>query len=209
MEEKGETIELEVEDEEEVREVKAWRDPGRPTKEEVAKHNITHMPFRAWCAACVGGKAKDRLHHSVDGGNKEVPQVVFDYMMGGEGDSETAAIQVTKDRRSRMIFAHVVPRKGMIHAHGAAEMLKDMEKLGYHEVILKSDGEPALKAIQKEVRERREKPTMLENSPAGDSCANGAAERAVQAVGGQVRVLKFALENRLGIKLPVQHCLFA
>ena len=38
----------------------------------------------------------------------------------------------------------------------------------------------------------REKITILENSPVGDSQANGAAERAVQAVGEQVRVLRLS-----------------
>ena len=43
----------------------------------------------------------------------------------------------------------------MSHAHGAEELIKDIDKLGYREVILKSDGEPALKSIQDEVKKRR------------------------------------------------------
>ena len=72
-------------------------------------------------------------------------------------------------------------------------------------MILKCDGELALKSIQEEVKRRRPEPTILENSPVGDSRANGAAERAVQAIGEQVRVQRRGLEQRLGLKLSGKH----
>ena len=75
-----------------------------------------------------------------------------------------------------MIFAHVVPKKGFSHEHGATELIKDIAKLGYNEIILKCFVEPALKTIQEEVRRQRSEKTILENSPVGDSWANGAAE---------------------------------
>ena len=40
-------------------------------------------------------------------------------------------------------------------------MLSDIERLGYKEVILKCDGEPAVKSVQEEVKERRMDPTTL------------------------------------------------
>ena len=33
-----------------------------PTDEEVARHNETHLPFRAWCKVCVQGKARQSGH---------------------------------------------------------------------------------------------------------------------------------------------------
>ena len=59
---------------------------------------------------------------------------------------------------------------------------------GKNEIILKCDGEPAMKTTQEEVRKLRSEKTILENSRVGDSRANGAAERAVQAIEEQVRV---------------------
>ena len=56
-------IELEVENEsEEARVPKVFRDPGAPTETEIEQHNVTHLPFRAWCPSCVEGKARDRPH---------------------------------------------------------------------------------------------------------------------------------------------------
>ena len=41
-------------------------------------------------------------------------------------------------------------------------MIKDIKKLGYSEVVLKCDGEPALKSVQEEVKRRRTESTILE-----------------------------------------------
>ena len=39
---------------------------------------------------------------------------------------------------------HAVPRKGLMHAYSADELIADIDKLGYKDIILKSDGEKAL-----------------------------------------------------------------
>ena len=49
----------------------------------------------------------------------------------------------------------------------------------------------------------REKETVLENSPVGDSKANGVAERAVQAFGE--RVIRESLQQRLQVRIPGNH----
>ena len=128
-----ENIECEEKEGEEARRPEVLRDPGAPTPKEVEEHNVTHMPFRSWCPHCVSGKAQSRHHKRVDHqGEKQIPEVVFDYgFLGGKDDEETLAVQVARDRRTQMLFAHVVPRKGMVHEHGAVAMLQDLEKLGY------------------------------------------------------------------------------
>ena len=45
----------------------------------------------------------------------------------------------------------------------------------------------------------------MENSPVGDSRANGAAERVVEAVEEQVRVVRHGLEMRLRMKISGKH----
>ena len=70
---------------------------------------------------------------------------MFDYcFLGGKDDAETLAVQVARDGRTQMLFAHIVTRKGMVHEHGAAAMVSDIERLGCKEIILKCDGEPAM-----------------------------------------------------------------
>ena len=42
--------------------VRAMVDPRLPTEEEVANHELTHLPYRNWCPACVKAKGKDLDH---------------------------------------------------------------------------------------------------------------------------------------------------
>ena len=55
------------------------------------------------------------------------------------------------------------------------------------------------------MRKQRIDETLLENSLVGDSRSNGIAERAVQSVAEQIRVLRTALEAKLKAKVPGNH----
>ena len=80
-------------------------------------------------------------------------KIVFDFtFMGSSDEDENLAILVVKDGRTRMVFSRVVPRKGVFHDQSTTQLLADLKLLGYSEVILKCDGEPALKAVQEEVK---------------------------------------------------------
>ena len=48
-------VENDTEDdvEEEAEVARPARDPGQPPKEQRAVHDLTHSPFRRWCAACM------------------------------------------------------------------------------------------------------------------------------------------------------------
>lgn len=60
-----------------------------------------------------------------------------------------------------VLFAQAVPKKGLAHENGSQELLDDLQMLGYHEVILRRDGEPAPQSVQEEVEKRREAPAIL------------------------------------------------
>jgi hypothetical protein len=93
-------------------------------------------------------------------------------------------------------------REGLAHVHGAEQLIRDIGELGYKKVILKADNEPATHALREEAKKQRQDETLLENSPVGESQSNGVAERAVQAAGEHIRVVKLALENEVGIRFP-------
>jgi hypothetical protein len=104
--------------------------PILPTEQEVQQHDITHLPFRSWCPHCVSGKARNRPHRKLKDKVHQVPNIVVDYcFLKGEGDEESLIVQVARDEESSYLFAHAVPRKGLTHIHGAAELVKDIERL--------------------------------------------------------------------------------
>ena len=106
-----------------------------------------------------------------------IPHLVCDYcFLGDKDDGETLIVQVTRDITSKCLFAHAVPRKGVSHIFGAEQVCKDIESLGYKDVVIKTDNEPAMLTLQEEIKSRRVDKTILENSPVGESQSNGIAE---------------------------------
>ena len=62
-----------------------------------------------------------------------------------EEDPSGIKVLVVKDSKSKMLFAHVVPAKGIDKKRFAVDMLRDdIVWLGYSRVILKSDNERAI-----------------------------------------------------------------
>ena len=101
-------------------------------------------------------------------------------------------ILVETDEPTGMVFAHRVASKGPSDPWIANRIVKDIEELGRRDVILKTDGEPAIVGLQRTAA----KP---ENPLAYNPSSNGACAKAVQDVSNLVRTLKLALEAPVGI----------
>ena len=56
---------------EEVNPSKPKRHPGNPTKEELDKHNLTHVNYRSWCAICNRAALKEDPTLPPDGGRNQ------------------------------------------------------------------------------------------------------------------------------------------
>ena len=79
--------EMEFAEEDEALGDKALRDSGAPSATEIERHNITCMPVRARCSACVARRARDRPHHHGRAPETNgVPESVFDCAFVGSFD---------------------------------------------------------------------------------------------------------------------------
>ena len=107
--------------EEETTDSVAMSAPMQPTKQMIEDHEVSHLPFRSWCTACVCGGAKSCAHYeqdksqvvyntySVDYGFFGVPgQVPFEAVAGKD-----LSVLVGYDRKTKCPFAHPVPHKGL------------------------------------------------------------------------------------------------
>ena len=58
------------------------KSPRSPTDEEIARHNETHLPYRAWCKVCVQGKVRQCGHKArpVEVTEKTLVQVDYCHM---------------------------------------------------------------------------------------------------------------------------------
>ena len=88
---------------------------------------------------------------------------------------------------------------------------RDLERLGhYGQVTLKSDQEPAIVDVLKEIANLREsRGTLLAHSPVADSQSNGFIERGIRSVEEMTRVLLFDLSSRVGSPISVHAPVFS
>ena len=183
--------------------VKVAKDPGLPTALELEEHNATHLPHRSWCPVCMKARGREDAHKKgqIKG---EKPIVSMDYKTFGEnpGDDKITMI-IMKDESTGCIAAHVCQSKGATDQWVVDRLCDDVELFGHTEVILKSDGEPAIVQVQSAIKDKRAHGTICQNSPAYNPQANGAAERAVQEVMGQVRAMKIGLQQRLNTEIKI------
>ena len=94
--------------------------PVIPTEEEIAEHNLTHLPFRAWCEACLASRAQDTAHLSggnassfSSSGSQTIPRVEMDYFyLGARGEQEELTCLAICEKGSGAIAAAGSPAKG-------------------------------------------------------------------------------------------------
>ena len=114
--------------------------------------------------------------------------------LGADGEESENPVLVMVDSGTVLVFAHLANKKGP-DTDIICLILSDMELLGHRKIMFKSDQEPAIVALQKEVNVRRPG-VALENSLVGESETNGLVENAIQRVTGMVRTIKSALGDQ-------------
>lgn len=90
---------------------------------------------------------------------------------------------------------------------GQKLLTRFIELLAYKEVVLKSDGEPALVKMKTAAGKAAKCTAKVVNEecPAGDSRANGEAEAAAREIKWRCRAIHFMVQRKFGIKLTEMH----
>jgi hypothetical protein len=156
-------------------------------------------PYRSWCPHCVRGQGKDSAHRRAESVGK-FPEFSWDYCFPGDEEGHKITILVGKERRTGMVMAATIPRKGSTGLFATQRCLEFINECGAAEakILVKSDAEPAILALVSDIKKARVGlETIEETSPVGSSGSNGKVERAVQSVEGQLRTMKSALEEKM------------
>ncbi len=164
-----------------------------------------HFPFRDWCRSCVAGRGLSEGHYAIDHASDTIPTIAIDYgYLGDTADDDRASpIIFGADSKTRWRFSHVLQSKGIGHLHSVRVLVAELVASGYARLILKSDEEPAIVALKREVARivkiENGIEVMMEESPVGESQSNGLAEGAVRICKGAVKTLKHAYEALHGV----------
>ena len=134
--------------------------PVLPSEAEVEAHNVSHLPFRCWCSACVRGRGLSLGHRRVDAKIK-----------GRTDPDNFGGLWVLR--------GHTVPSKGVTHPYPARALMADLDFMVYKRVILKSDQDTSIVALCDAVKNGWHGEVVPEASPKGESRSNGEVERAL------------------------------
>ena len=157
-----------------------------PSPEEIRLHQLTHLPYREWCSACVSNRARADRHERARSDERQCSTFSFDFCYTARSTTPTQKLVclVGVDSHTGAQQAWPIPQKGgpLNLKYLCAEICRLLNYLGHSEATVKSDGEPTCLAIQKLVKAYRAKlglKTHLEQPEPGDHQSN-AAEHAVE-----------------------------
>ena len=201
-----------------------------PAPAVVARHNLTHLPYAAWCPHCVAARRANNPHfRREESFRRMIPLLVLDYcFVRNNLDEDLLTLLVGRLYPTRTIFACSLDMKGRDPV--AIAKLGDFIKAnGLTKIVCKCDQERALNALNQSVVQDMLIPNLVEeaaqkvgrccasaedddvriavpeNSAVGESQSNGKAERAIQTVENKVRTVKHAFESRIGARIPSTH----
>ena len=138
----------------------------------------------------------------------DVLHVSMDYCYMGQDEDKCLPIFVMKDHKSKMVFSHVVPKKGASVAYCVSQTVRNLELLGHPKMVLKCDQEPAMMDLRNATMKEGKHSgleILPEESEVGESQSNGVIERAIQEVEGLVRTLKDQVEEKYQQHIQQDH----
>ena len=226
-------------DAEDVEPLQLKKDPMLPSEAEVEQHRITHWPFRSWCRECVEGRAlgEKRQCHKPEG-RRRIPIVGLDYFYvtskgllerhelefpaTAEGETalnesrltgETAKCIMMRCFESKIIWAHVIPVKGIDEERHVVKLVcDDIEWLGHTRVIVKADNERSLQKLVSEtlvalrLSPANELETVSSERPETyESQSNGGVEVGIRNLRSWFITLRACLQRRLGREISAVH----
>ena len=124
-----------------MRKTERKQDPMEPSVEERLDHEKMHLPFSCWCRHCVKGRGKEEACREGKRSHDTAEVHVYLMFMGDEGNEETLAMLVTRERSIWMTLSTVAPRKSSGERLGK-RVMAFMREAGceVEAVVMKTDG---------------------------------------------------------------------
>ena len=184
--------------------------PKQPSAMERKLHEVTHLPFRPWCAFCVQAKSRGHYKHKstpeeLAGRTHPTVQVDLFAMPNCMG------VLLMVDVWTKYISVEPLRNKnaGVI----GAILARFLSNLSYFDVVeISYDNEPVLSAGVKRtqvIRANQGLPTNLQPGKMYSKARTSLAERSIQTVRAQGKCLVAFLEDKMQMKIPDDHVLRA
>ena len=117
------------------------RKPNCPTPEEIARHELTHLPAATWCEACVKGRGREAPRQDQRGSmlDSVLPVIQCDYGYLTDVGEELVVALFASCRSSTNLFATLCTMKGPQDTYVVAAFASWIWELGHARLIIQSD----------------------------------------------------------------------
>ena len=188
----------------------APRKPEDPM--EIERHEVTHIPPMPWCLACRMGKGRDAsLFRSP--AEREAAQIQVDFCFLREEAAAYDATESVPENPWAMILCAVdvstqnplavaLPGKNAELEYAIGQLFGFVKRLGYTDLVIRSDGEPAITAIVDRLMAEIKKTGVqarvpAERFPRCSSQSSGAVGSMQAQLQKEVRTLKTDLGTKI------------
>ncbi|CAE7287397.1 unnamed protein product [Symbiodinium sp. CCMP2592] len=127
--------------------------PVKPDAQTVMLHELTHIPRMDWCESCQAARSKED-DHPVAEPKRQVNVVSMDFMFNRTGDSApqeehplTTQLVAVCHATKYVICVPLESKSPDAAKHAVEEVVKMTSALGYAELVLRADSEPAMKKM--------------------------------------------------------------
>eukprot|EP00435_Cladocopium_sp_Y103_P023304 s2901_g5.t1 len=180
--------------------------PKQPSAMERKLHEVTHLPFRAWCSFCVQAKSRGFYKHKSTGeekANRTFPTVQVDFFTMTSG----MAVLLMVDNWTKYVAVEPLRNKnaGVVGAI-IARYLSGLSHFDMVEVAF--DNEPVLSAgvkMAQTIRANQGLPLQPQPGRMYSKERTSLAERSIQTVRAQQKCLVAYLEFKIQAVIPESH----
>ena len=180
------------------------RQPQQPTPQQIAEHNLTHLPYRNWCPICVQGEGRQD-NYKKQQSRQPIIQVDFAYIKSQQ-DPKTIPVLTAVDVTTQLCMAVLVPDKPSMMNYMINHLQAFIFECGRTQGILQSDNEDTLNALLQATAAKVGSMTVR-HSPSYSSNSQGSVERLHRTLLGQIRVVKAQVESNYSMTMSTKHCL--
>ena len=152
---------LEPEPAQEVRRAGGKSVPIGPNATEKATHELTHASFRNWCSNCVRARAADDPHHRQPYKEPEFTIIMAYCFVQDAPGKERFTILDMLDIALGMMAAISAEEKEPA-TYEVSAVVEHLRSWGRKKVILRIDGEPAIRALGVTIQYARSEETLIE-----------------------------------------------
>ena len=177
--------------------VKSKIQPMKPSDQEIATQEACcHYSYRDWCRACVGGFGRSDAHKRRHEAQNSLLVANMDYVFFTDGVDGEHTRGATSFLVVKVMLSTIIWSKGVEDQSSIMETVASLNRLGYPELIVRSDIEPAIltfrDAVIRELKERFGVQAIAQGSPKYDSASAGMVENAIKQVKEKVPTLVIA-----------------